>query len=164
MRTVIGVMGGGAAEPATTADARHLGELIANEGWVLLNGGRDCGVMRASAAGAREAGGLTVGILPDEDTTHAAPDIDIPIPTGMGDARNVINVLASRVVIAMRGGAGTVSEVAHALKLGRPVVAIDFAELGPAFDPHRRAGRLIDVRTPEDAIAAAKRFLAEEPQ
>lgn len=164
MRTIIGVMGGGKADPTTTEAARRLGALIAQEGWVLLNGGRNCGVMRASAEGAAGAGGLTVGILPDDDTLAAAPDIDIPIPTGMGDARNVVNVLASRVVIAMQGGVGTVSEVAHALKLGKPVVALAFALHDTAFEPHRSSGRLVDVDTPEQAIAATKRFLAEQAQ
>ncbi|MDH4139174.1 MAG: TIGR00725 family protein [Coriobacteriia bacterium] len=161
MRTIIGVMGGGKVDQATLKTARRLGALIAEEGWVLLNGGRNCGVMAASAAGAREVGGLTVGVLPDEDTRQATPDIDIPIPTGLGDARNVVNVLASRVVIACRGGAGTISEIAHALKLGRPVVALDFA-LGEAFARFYATGRLVDAATPEEAIAHAKRFLGQE--
>jgi uncharacterized protein (TIGR00725 family) len=124
MRTVIGVMGGGRADAATSALARAVGALIAAEGWVLLNGGRDCGVMAASAAGAAAAGGLVIGILPDDDFDGVAPGVDIAIPTGMGDARNVINILASHVVLALPGGAGTISEVAHALKAGRPVVVV----------------------------------------
>lgn len=162
MRIVIGVMGGGEADARTQEAAFRLGTLIAEEGWVLLNGGRDCGVMAASAQGAAEAGGLTIGILPDDHLLSASAYIDIPIPTGMGDARNVINVLASRVVIAMRGGAGTISEVAHALKLGRPVICIDF-RLGPEFDRYRASGRLIDVETPEEAVGLAKRFVVQEP-
>ena len=158
MRTVIGVMGGGNADAATMEAAHRVGVLVAESGWVLLNGGRDAGVMRASAAGASSADGLTVGLLPDEDTAQVAPGIDIAIPTGMGDARNVLNVLASNVVIAMRGGAGTISEVAHALKLGRPVVAIDF-RLGPEFDGYRDAGRLTDVTGPEEAIVRVHELL-----
>lgn len=157
MRTVIGVMGGGRADAAAETLAREVGALIAAEGWVLLNGGRDCGVMAASAAGAAEAGGLVVGVLPGDDFSGVAAGVEIAIPTGMGDARNVINILASRVVIALPGGAGTVSEVAHALKAGRPVVAV-------GWDPGevlRAAGgrHLIEVGTPAEAIDAAKRFL-----
>ncbi|MDF1542154.1 MAG: TIGR00725 family protein [Anaerosomatales bacterium] len=159
MRTVIGVMGGGVADEATRALAYEVGALIAAEGWVLLNGGRDCGVMAASAAGAASAGGLVVGVLPDDDFSGVAAGVDIAIPTGMGDARNVINILASHVVIALPGGAGTLSEVAHALKAGRPVVVVGW-DPGEAL---RAAGgsRLTRVDSAADAIAAAKRFLGE---
>jgi uncharacterized protein (TIGR00725 family) len=159
VRTVIGVMGGGRADAATSALARTVGALIAAEGWVLLNGGRDCGVMAASATGAAAAGGLVIGILPDDDFDGVAPGVDIAIPTGMGDARNVINILASHVVLALPGGAGTVSEVAHALKAGRPVVVVGW-DPGEAL---RAAGgtRLVTVDSAAEAIAAAKRFLGE---
>ena len=125
----MGVMGsGGDGDAALLAVARELGAAIAREGWVLLNGGRACGVMDASARGASEAGGLVVGILPDGDAHRASAHVDIPIRTGMGDARNAVNVLSSDVVIALRGGAGTLSEIALALKAQRPVIAL-------AFDP-----------------------------
>lgn len=161
MRTVIGVMGGGTADEATTALARELGEAIAGRGWVLLNGGRDCGVMAASAAGARTGGGLVVGVLPDEDTADASPDLDIAIRTGMGDARNVVNVLSSDVVIALAGGAGTLSEIAHAVKLGRPVVLLGMKVDG-LFAEARTHGRLVDANTVTEAIAHAARFLGQE--
>lgn len=161
LRTVIGVMGGAVAEGATTADARALGRLIAENGWVLLNGGRDAGVMAASAAGAHEAGGLVIGILPGDDLGGVAPGVDIAIPTGLGDARNVVNVLASHVVVACAGNAGTVSEVALALKAGRPVVTLGLA-LGPLFDSYRESGRLVSASSPSEAIAAVKHLLVLE--
>jgi len=159
MRTVIGIMGGGRADAATSALAREIGALIAAEGWVLLNGGRNCGVMAASAAGAATAGGLVIGILPDDDFDGVAPGVDIAIPTGMGDARNVINILASHVVVALPGGAGTVSEVAHALKAGRAVVAVGW----DPGDTLREAGgsRLTIVTDAASAIGAVKRLLRE---
>lgn len=161
MRTVIGVMGGALADEATLVHARELGRLIAGEGWVLLNGGRDAGVMAASAAGAHEAGGLVVGVLPDDNLLGIAAGVDIPILTGMGDARNVINVLSSRVVVALPGGAGTVSEIAHALKLGRPVVLLGMPD-GGLFAAERARGRLVDAATPTDAVSHIRRFLAKE--
>lgn len=161
MRTIIGVMGGGVADEATTRAAHELGRLIAENRWVLLSGGRDCGVMAASAAGARSAGGLVVGVLPDDDRSQAAADLDIAIVTGLGDARNVVNVLSSDVVVACRGGAGTISEVAHALKAGRPVVALHFS-LEPLFAPYAEAGRLVHVATPAEAIEAVRGFLGED--
>lgn len=160
MRTIIGVMGGAEADLATTISARELGRLIAEENWVLLTGGRDCGVMAAASAGASAAGGLVLAILPGDDRSEATPGVDIAIPTGLGDARNVVNVLASQVVIALQGGAGTISEIAHALKAGRPVVALDF-ELGSAFLQYYDSGRLRDALTPEDAVMIAKVFLGE---
>ena len=107
MRTIIGVMGPGAG--ATRADldhARELGALIAREGWVLLTGGRDAGVMAAAVRGAKEAGGLTLGILPGESAAGAAEGIDLVVVTGMGSARNNINVLSSAVVVGLRHGRG----------------------------------------------------------
>lgn len=162
MRTVIGVMGGAVADEATVSAAYTIGRLVAEHDLVLLNGGRDAGVMAASARGASEAGGLVVGILPGETTAGATPHLDIAIPTGLGDARNVVNVLASHVVVALPGGAGTISEVALALKAGRPVVTVGF-DLGPAFDRYRRSGALIDTSSPEEAMGAVLRLLSEQP-
>ena len=89
--TIIGVMGGGSSATAyTCGQARRLGELIANEGWVLLTGGRNAGVMDAASQGAKAAGGLTVGVLPDAHKERLSEHVDIPIVTGMGNARNVI--------------------------------------------------------------------------
>ena len=161
MRTVIGVMGGAIADPAVLADAHEVGRLIALEEWVLLTGGRDAGVMAEASRGASEAGGLVIGVLPGDSTEGTAPHVHVAIPTGMGDARNAINVLASEVVIALPGGAGTVSEVALALKSGRPVVLLGFP-LGKPFERYYLSGVLVDAETPADAIAIATSFLAEK--
>ena len=154
-------MGGAAATETVLADARETGRLIASSGWVLLTGGRDSGVMAEASLGASEAGGLVVGILPGDTTDDAAPHIDIAIPTGMGDARNAINVLASHVVIALPGGAGTASEIALALKCDRPVVLLGFP-LGAPFGQYYASGRLMDAATPAEAIAITASFLAEK--
>ena len=106
------------AREADVALAEQLGELIAREQWVLLTGGRDAGVMAAAVRGAnRIAASLTIGILPT-DSGPAAPGLDIPIYTGIGEARNVINVLSSRVVITCGHlSPGTTTEAAFALKV-----------------------------------------------
>jgi len=122
-RILIGVIGPG--ETATPADKRTafaLGEAIAQQGWGLLTGGRKAGVMAAASEGAHAARGLVVGILPGEDTAQMSPVVDIAICTGMGQGRNVINVLSSQVVIACGLGSGTLSEMALALKLGKPLI------------------------------------------
>ena len=125
-KTIIGVMGPG--DDATKKDldnAYTLGKLIAKQNWTLLTGGRNAGVMDAASRGAKSSGGLTVGILPSENKNGMSEFIDIPICTGMGGARNNINVLSSDVVIACGAGAGTTSEVMLALKANKPVLLIN---------------------------------------
>ncbi|MFO7652719.1 MAG: DNA-binding protein [Candidatus Krumholzibacteriia bacterium] len=159
-RTIVGVMGGCVATPETTRAARELGRLIAEHGWVLLNGGRSEGVMAAATTGAHEAGGLTVGVLFDADPDAAAPGLDIVIPTGMGAARNVINVLASDAVVACRGSGGTLSEIALALRFGRPVVLLDF-DPGAAFLDAAGPGPWRLAATPAEAVAHVRVLLKE---
>lgn len=157
MRTVIGVMGGAHADAATESLAREVGARIAAQGWVLLTGGRDCGVMAAASAGAAAAGGLVIGILPGDDFTGIAPGVDIAVLTGMGEARNAINVLTSHVVVAFPGGAGTISEVALALRAHRRVIVAGW-DVGDAL---REAGgeSLVSAHTPCDIMSALKHFL-----
>jgi uncharacterized protein (TIGR00725 family) len=157
-RPIIGVMGGGVVSPEVEAMAYDLGQRIAQQGWVLLNGGRNVGVMDASARGARDAGGLTVGILPGESTRDASPAIDIPIMTDMGSARNNINVLSSDVVVVCQGEAGTLSEIALALKAGKPVIVLGF-DAGTSFDAYAERGLLHHAATPDAAIEHIKALL-----
>jgi uncharacterized protein (TIGR00725 family) len=117
-------MGSAASTPRARELAHRVGVLIARAGAILVCGGRT-GVMEAAAAGAKEAGGLTVGILPGASAAEANPHIDIPIVTDLGNARNVINVLSSHAVVAVHGGCGTLSEIALALKCGVPVVGLE---------------------------------------
>ena len=163
MRTCIGVMGSGEnGDAKLLAMARDMGQAIAQQGWVLINGGRSSGVMDASALGARTAGGLVIGILPDESVARASRHLDVAIRTGMGDGRNNINVLSSDVVIALRGGAGTISEVALALKAGRTVIALDW-DLGPMFEHFRKVGKLLETDDVEGAITLVRRSVRSAP-
>jgi uncharacterized protein (TIGR00725 family) len=161
VRTIIGVMGGGEADDATQDLAYRMGAAIAERGWVLLNGGRDCGVMDASARGARDVGGLVVGILPDADTRQASSHVDIPIVTDLGYGRNYVNVLSSRVVVALPGRAGTLSEIALALSIKRPVVLVGF-DPGTSFAEFRQSGLLRTAESPEMAVALIAEILGEE--
>ena len=102
--------------------AEELGRGIARSGAVLISGGRK-GVMEASCRGAKKENGLVVGILP-KTNDQANQFVDICIVTGMGDARNVLNVNSADAVISVCGGAGTLSEIALALKAGKRVVAM----------------------------------------
>lgn len=123
---IIGVMGpGDNASEAVIQQSYQLGYLIAQRGWVLLSGGRNVGVMDAASRGAKAAKGLVVGILPDGDRARLSSSVDIAIVTDLGNGRNNVNVLSSDVVIAFEGGMGTISEVALALKSGKPVLLLD---------------------------------------
>jgi uncharacterized protein (TIGR00725 family) len=93
------------------------------KGQIGIIGGAECS-SEAACRGAKEAGGITIGILPTSDKRNANPSVDIIIPTGLGHARNVLVVLASDAVIAVDGETGTLSEIAIALKVGKPIVGI----------------------------------------
>jgi uncharacterized protein (TIGR00725 family) len=156
-KLVIGVMGSGEElSPEIYKLAYQLGELIAEEDWVLLNGGRPAGVMEASAKGAREKGGLTFGVLPGKDKGTASEYIDVVIATGMGDGRNYINVLSSDIIVSLPGKAGTISEIALALKNRKKVILLSF-DVGATFDFYRDKGLLTDADTPEEAIEIIKK-------
>jgi uncharacterized protein (TIGR00725 family) len=157
---IVGVMGPGeGATSAEIATARALGEALARDGWVILTGGRDAGVMRAVCEGAKAVpGSLTVGILPSA-AVRVAPGVDIAIVTEMHNARNNINVLSSRVVIAFAsGGPGTVSEVALALKAGKHVVLMGADDLARNFYERIGGEHLSCAASVEEAVAAAHAF------
>ena len=127
----LGVLGPGAATESALALAEEVGAEIARRGAIMVCGGLG-GVMEAAARGAKQAGGLTVGILPGFDAREANEFIDVPVATGMGEARNVLVVRSSNAVIAIAGSFGTLSEIALALKMGVPVVGLGTWELrGP---------------------------------
>ena len=143
-KKVIGIMGGHQASAATVAIAHELGVAIAREGHAVLTGGRDEGVMVAATRAAREAGGLTIAVHPGrrEDRTHA--DADVVIFTGIGWARNHLNILSSDAIIALEGESGTLSEVAYADSYGVPTALLGFDDKGWFGD---RVVRVDDVPT-----------------
>ncbi|MEM1367966.1 MAG: cytochrome [Cyanobacteria bacterium P01_H01_bin.15] len=132
-RIVIGVMGPGTVCDRERALAHELGQKIAAAGWVLLTGGRAAGVMAAATAGAKSMGGLTIGVLPTATPRNLAEGVDIAIVTDLGEGRNNVNVLSAQVVIACGMGLGTASEVALALKQGRPVILLAATAITRSF-------------------------------
>jgi uncharacterized protein (TIGR00725 family) len=136
----------GAGENARAIDVRNafaLGSAIADEGWIVLTGGRNRGVMDAASKGAKVAGGLTVGILPTNDRRTISAAVDVAIMTDMGSARNYINVLTSDVIVACgAGGAGTASEIALALKSDKFVVLFNGSKESRAYFK-KIGGRLV---------------------
>jgi uncharacterized protein (TIGR00725 family) len=159
-RILIGVMGpGGGARDEDLAAAYELGGLIARAGWVLVTGGRAAGVMDAASRGAREAGGLVVGILPGEDASGASGFVDIPVVTGMGQARNNVNVLSSRAVVACGMGAGTAAEVALALKARKPVVLLNAGREAEAFFKTIGGDKVFVAADPREAVETVRKII-----
>jgi len=147
----VAVIGAGAAAHAELVMAEELGRELATRGAVVVCGGLG-GVMEAVCRGAREAGGRTIGILPGDDRGHANPYVDVAVATGLGDARNLLVVRTADVVVAVGGELGTLSEIAFALLLGRPVVGISTWELSR---PGRAGDDILRVATAREAAEAA---------
>jgi len=151
----ISVIGAGECTAGLADAAYEVGSLIAKRGHVLVCGGLG-GVMDAAARGANEAGGMVIGILPDEDRGRAGRWLTVSIPTGMGQARNALVAGSGDAVIAVGGGYGTLSEIGFALKLGRPVIGLETWELdGSRAGP----GGVIKASSPRDAVDMAERHV-----
>lgn len=122
---VIGVMGAYDCDEQTYQLAREVGQLIAQRQAILLTGGRS-GVMEGAAHGAHEAGGLSLGVLKGTNRNESKPNpyVHIALRTGFGDARNLINIAAADGIIAIAGGYGTLSEIALAMKMNKPLVLL----------------------------------------
>ena len=121
---IIAVIGNSSCSPQEAKLAETVGELLAQQGVTIICGGLG-GVMEAVCRGAKSKGGLTVGILPGQDPSTANPWVDIPVVTGLGEARNVAVVKSAQAVIAIGGSYGTLSEIAHALKSNIPVIGLN---------------------------------------
>jgi uncharacterized protein (TIGR00725 family) len=147
----VSVVGSGTASGELYENAREVGRLVAERGGTVVCGGRS-GVMEAVAKGATEAGGTAIGILPDEDRERANTFLSFSIATGTGHARNLAVVCSGDVVIAIGGEYGTLSEIGLALKVGRPVAALESWDLG---------GHVSVAATPEEAVETAFGLIEE---
>lgn len=121
---IIAVIGGSECSQADYAVAETVGRLIAERGGIVICGGLS-GVMEAACKGACEAGGLTIGILPGNHIEDANPYVKIPVATGMGIGRNIVIIRTAAAVIAVDGRYGTLSEIAYALQLNKPVFGLN---------------------------------------
>lgn len=157
-RLVIGVIGGEQADGASAALAYQVGRELGVRGHTLVCGGRG-GVMREACRGAHEAGGLTVGILPGDDTQDANEFLDVPVVTGLGFARNTIIARTAHALVAVGGAYGTLSEIAFGLIAERPVIALGSWELR---DGHGREPPVVRASSAVEAVDACER-LARAP-
>jgi uncharacterized protein (TIGR00725 family) len=151
MSGYVAVVGAGSASPEEESAAEAVGQGLAQAGAVVVCGGLG-GVMEAACRGAKAAGGTTVGILPGAQRSDANPHVDIALATGLGEIRNGIIVRTVDALVAVGGEFGTLSEIALALKAGKPVIALggwQLARDGEPVEPMERAA------SPADAVARA---------
>ena len=141
----VAVVGSGHASDTLYEKAREVGRLVAVRGGVVVCGGL-LRVMEAAARGVKEAGGTAIGVLPDEDRGRANEYLSYSVATGMGQARNLAVVCSADVIVAVGGEHETLSEIGLALKLGRPVVALESWDLG---------GHVTVAASPEEAVERA---------
>jgi uncharacterized protein (TIGR00725 family) len=154
----IGVIGDGECSDEVAGIAHEVGRRIGVAGAVLVCGGQG-GVMEAAAKGAKSAGGLTVGILPGVSRDEANPYIDIPIVTGMREARNVIIARTCQVLIAVSGMFGTLSEIALACRFGVPVIGLITWTVDR---PGLTRPPVVEANDPEEAVETAFRMIQKE--
>ena len=161
---IVGVMGPGqSATSAMSEEARIVGRLIAEQGWAVLTGGRNLGVMDAACRGAKEVEGLTIGIIPVKDPSYVSDSVDVPIYTDVGLARNNINVMTSDIVVALSAGksCGTISEIALALNHGKNVILLSCGKQCIEFFTELEPGRVKVAENPEHAIDLIKKCRSE---
>jgi uncharacterized protein (TIGR00725 family) len=158
-RVHVAVVGGGEAGDDVCRLAEDLGRELARRGAVVVTGGLG-GVMAAASRGAKDGQGSTIGILPGADRADANPWVDVAVPTGLGEGRNLLVVRAADAVVAVAGEFGTLSEIALALRAGTPVIGLRTWEL-------TRDGRPVDAivvaSTPADAAGKAVALATRRP-
>jgi uncharacterized protein (TIGR00725 family) len=142
MKKLIAVIGASDCDEKTFRGAWRVGELLAEGGCDVVTGGLT-GVMEGASAGARDKGANVIGILPGDDPAAANPHVTAVVATGMGDARNAIIANSAAGFVALPGGEGTLSEIAFALKRGKPIVSLG------SWDIDSRVHR---AETPEAAV------------
>ncbi|MEE8577332.1 MAG: TIGR00725 family protein [candidate division Zixibacteria bacterium] len=140
---IIAVVGAGKCSKKLRDQAAQVGEYVAKNGGVIVCGGMG-GIMEGAARGAKEAGGVTIGILPTSNREDANEFIDYVIPTGFGEARNVMVVRTADAVVAFPGKYGTLTEMGFALHAGKPVISVNAWRLGD------------EIHQVEDPLEAAK--------
>lgn len=148
------------ATPEENEMAYALGAAIAKQGWVVLTGGRSFGVMDAAMKGASDHNGLTIGVLPREDTKGASMHAQIKIVTGIGSARNNINILSSHVVVVLGMAAGTASEVGLALKANKKTIFLNQDALTIEFFKKLGTYKVVTTNTVKDTIAQISDFIS----
>ena len=150
----VSVVGSAGCDSKIYERALSVGREVARRGHVLVCGGLG-GVMEAACRGASEEGGVSIGILPGTTRSEGNPYLTYAIPTGLGEARNALVARAGDGLIAVAGGFGTLSEVALALKWGKPVVGLDTGALGWCG---ASVEELVEARDPVEAVGLVEKL------
>lgn len=159
-QVIVGIMGPGEnATPEENEWAYTLGAVMARKGWAVLTGGREFGVMEAALKGASDHGGLTIGILPSDKPEGASRYARIKILTGMGSARNNINILSSHILVVVGMAAGTASEVALAIKAGKKIILYRPDELTLSFFRKIGSYRILIAMTTDEVLKQIEDFI-----
>lgn len=158
----VAVVGPGEPGAELLVLAEEVGQRLGAAGAVLICGGLT-GVMEAACRGAQSAGGLTVGLLPGAGRSAANPHVSVAIPTGLGEARNVLVVRSADAVVCVGGSWGTLSEVALAVRTNRPAVILRGWRLRDAEGAPVDHPSLTHVRTPEEAVQTALAAIGHPP-
>lgn len=148
---MVAVIGASNASPEEEKLAEEVGRLLALANVALICGGGP-GVMEAACKGAREANGVTIGLLPGTDPSEANPYVSLPISTGLGEMRNALIVRSAEAVIAIGGGAGTLSEIGFAAKIKRRIIGLKTFSVSLNDEP---MSFLVEAKTPSEAVALA---------
>lgn len=163
-KLIVGIMGPGEnARPEENEMAFDLGKAIAEQGWVVLTGGRSFGIMEAAMKGAHEGNGLTIGILPGDSPENASYDADIKILTGMGSARNIINVLSSHILVVVGMAAGTASEVALAIKANKKIILLQQDEITIRFFKNIGTYKVLVASTVDETMRIIRDYFKVNP-
>lgn len=152
-KLLVAVIGGHSCTHEVEQLAIKLGNLLSKVGVTVVCGGLG-GVMKAVAKGVHDRGGLTVGILPGEDKSSANSYIDIPISTGLGNTRNTIVAGCADIIVALPGEYGTLSEIAFALNMRKPVIGIGSWEIKG----------MQQAATPEEAVGIIEKMMSQTPE
>ncbi len=144
----IGVLGGANPQEKYLSIAYDVGRLLARNGCIILCGGLD-GVMKETARGVKDEGGVSIGILPGSGREEANEHLTYTLPTSIGYMRNFLIVRAAEALIAIDGSNGTISEESFAISEGRDVIGIDSLELKKTRE---REGNYIKASSAEDAV------------
>jgi len=155
VRRYVAVIGPADASAAEAAQAHSVGRLLARAGAIVVNGGLG-GVMEAAARGAEEAGGMSIGLLPGTERDPGSPDDRIALPTGLGELRNGLVVRCADAVISVGGSWGTLSEIALAMRTGKPLVSVGGWRIADASGSEVAVER---ATTPAEAVTRALAML-----
>ena len=157
IKKFIAVIGGSECSTEEAELAKEVGREIARNDATLICGGMG-GIMSAACEGASSEGGTTIGILPGDNRRIANPFVQIPIVTGMSHARNVIIVKSAQAVIAVDGSYGTLSEIAHALQNGIPVIGLNTWSLSRGNTPDNS---IIPAQNAREAVSKALELIKD---